>query len=167
MKRFRRGLALKAHSLLYHSTLGSRVVKKKRRDLLRNVIQPQAPRPQTPNPWRAHRRGLDGTPAGYHQHPAPYTLLPTPYTLHPTPYTLHPTPYTPCTLHPNTRGAQWQRTFYMVPLCYFLTHLRGLDGIPALYHEALVGACHVPSSPLMYRQALSRTCWGGGAQERA
>ena len=29
MKRFRRGLVVKAHRLLYHSTLGSRVIKKR------------------------------------------------------------------------------------------------------------------------------------------
>ena len=32
MKRFRDGLAFKAHRHLYHSTLGSRVIKKKRRE---------------------------------------------------------------------------------------------------------------------------------------
>ena len=31
MKRFRRGLVFKAHRLLYHSTLGLRVIKKKKK----------------------------------------------------------------------------------------------------------------------------------------
>jgi len=31
VKRFRGGLVFKAHRLLYHSTLGSRVIKKKKR----------------------------------------------------------------------------------------------------------------------------------------
>ena len=34
VKRFRGGLVFKAHSLLYHSTLGLRVIKKKKRGLL-------------------------------------------------------------------------------------------------------------------------------------
>ena len=37
MKRFRGGLVFKAHRLLYHSTLGLRVIKKKRR-YLRDVL---------------------------------------------------------------------------------------------------------------------------------
>jgi len=32
MKRFRGGLVVKAHRLLYHSTLGLRAIKKKRRE---------------------------------------------------------------------------------------------------------------------------------------
>ena len=34
MKRFRGGLVFKAHRLVYHSTLGSRVIKKKQRSFL-------------------------------------------------------------------------------------------------------------------------------------
>jgi len=33
VKRFRGGLVCKAHRLLYHSTLGLRVIKKKKKDL--------------------------------------------------------------------------------------------------------------------------------------
>ena len=36
MKRFRRGLEFKAHRIVYHSTLGSRVIKKKRKKTSRN-----------------------------------------------------------------------------------------------------------------------------------
>jgi hypothetical protein len=34
MERLRGGLVFKAHRLLYHSTLGSRVIKKKKKDVL-------------------------------------------------------------------------------------------------------------------------------------
>ena len=34
MKRFRAGLAFKAHRLLFHSTLGSRVIKKTKEDVV-------------------------------------------------------------------------------------------------------------------------------------
>ena len=37
MKRFRGGLVFKAHRLLYHSTLGSRVIKKKRKKNLLHI----------------------------------------------------------------------------------------------------------------------------------
>ena len=33
MKKFRGGLVFKAHRLVYHSTLGSRVIKKKKKDV--------------------------------------------------------------------------------------------------------------------------------------
>jgi hypothetical protein len=33
VKRFQEGLAFKAHKLLYHSTLGSRVIKKKEEEI--------------------------------------------------------------------------------------------------------------------------------------
>ena len=37
VKRFRGGLVFKAHRLLYHSTLGVRVIKKKEEDVARGV----------------------------------------------------------------------------------------------------------------------------------
>ena len=39
MKRFRGGLVFQAHRLLYHSTLGSRVIKKKKKKDLEHVLQ--------------------------------------------------------------------------------------------------------------------------------
>ena len=41
MERFRGGLVLKAHRLLYHSTLGSRVIKKKKTGPEANPVQIQ------------------------------------------------------------------------------------------------------------------------------
>ena len=43
MNRFRGGLVLKAHRLVYHSTLGSRVIKKKKRSKLPGIARPEHP----------------------------------------------------------------------------------------------------------------------------
>jgi len=67
VKRFRGELVVKAHGLLYHSTPGSRVIKKNVLDVL------------------GHRRRL------FPHLRASVSDRPTPYTLHPTPFTLHPT----------------------------------------------------------------------------
>ena len=51
VKRFRGGLVVKAHGLLYHSTLGLRVIKKKKRrqdEILMCTDLEKVPR--TPNP---------------------------------------------------------------------------------------------------------------------
>ena len=124
---FRRGLVFKAHRLLYHPTLGLRVIKKKK----------------TPTPaWSNHKvtsggaswavrigplvevSGFELQVSGFEFQvsgfgfrmkglskksstrliPAPCTRHPAPCTLHPAPRTLHPAPCTlrpePCTLYP-------------------------------------------------------------------
>ena len=94
--RFRGGLVFEAQKLSYHSTLGSRVIKKKkqRKHLLRGGSRRRSRHPSTLHPTPNIRHPifytLHTTP--YILHPAPYTLHPSHHTLHPTPYTLHPTP---------------------------------------------------------------------------
>ena len=75
VQRFRGGLVFKAHRLVYHSTLGLRVIKKK------NIkkVHPE-PKPSTLKPY----------PATFD--PKPSTLNPTPYTLNPKFQTLNPSP---------------------------------------------------------------------------
>ena len=103
-ERFRGGLVLKAHKLSYHSTLGSRVIKKKREQSPPQRLHtlnsdPRRPRPPPRRTTSTGKIGWTGTTL----HPTPYTLHPTPYTLHPAPHTLHPTAYSlhPATLNPK------------------------------------------------------------------
>ena len=113
---FRRGLVFKAHRLLYHSTPGSRAIKKKqkksRRDLgsdghgevleLRAMLAQRlmSVEEQLAPPCTLHPAPC--TPALCTLHPAPYILHPALCTLHPAPCTLHPAlcNHAPCTLHP-------------------------------------------------------------------
>ena len=88
MTRFRGRIVFKAHRLLNHSTLGLRVIEKKKKDYrLGSRRTPLLLRALDPKPNALY-------PTLYTLHPSPYTLHPTPHTLHPTPHTLHPTPYT-------------------------------------------------------------------------
>ena len=71
VKRFRRGLVLKAHRLSYHSTLGSRMTKNKKKVVCQSVLQPQTLHPGRPK---------------LYAHPAaenPEALDPDPHTLYP------------------------------------------------------------------------------------
>ena len=52
MKRFRGGLVFKAHRWLYHSTLGSRVIKKKKKE---QRLRPGRRRPRQHPPWMQPR----------------------------------------------------------------------------------------------------------------
>jgi len=127
VQRFRGGLVFKAHRLLYHLTLGSRVTREKRQDWVQTWLLLCSTRPVSTlaatthtdhgQPYTLHPAPCTLHPAPYTinltqftLHPTPCTLHPTPYTLHPTPYPLHPTPYTlrakPCTLH-HTPGLRW------------------------------------------------------------
>ena len=72
LERFREGLVFQAHRLLYHATLGLRVMKKGK------------------EVW-----GVGYPPA----HGFPNESIPTPFTLHPAPFTLQ---LAPCNLNPAT-----------------------------------------------------------------
>ena len=61
LKRFRGGLVFKAHKLLYHSTLGSRVVKKKKRS---TSVQPIWAMRRPASPSLQSRSNASATPPG-------------------------------------------------------------------------------------------------------
>ena len=114
MQRFRGGLVFKAHRLLYHSTLGSRVIKKKRRRCtLRGSVNcgvfsqkgkstrlsrtksgsvrcPSLPCPQTRNPKPGTRNPKPET-----RNPKPEARNPKTENRKPKPETRYPIPDTP------------------------------------------------------------------------
>ena len=77
VKRFRGELVSKAHRLLHHPTLGSRVIKKKK-TVYRNLHGHHVSH-------SIETRCMRAAPTTYALHPAPYTLRRTPYALRPTP----------------------------------------------------------------------------------
>jgi hypothetical protein len=81
--------------LLYHSTLGSRVIKRKRDSDARTPL---------------HLAALAGREGVAEVLSTPYTIHSTPFTLHHSPYTLHPTPYTqnPYTRNLYTRNPKFE-----------------------------------------------------------
>jgi hypothetical protein len=94
--------------LVYHSTLGCGVTKKKKQN---DSGKGHGATPE--EPARSYVCSADTHPAPCTLHPTPHTLQlspfnlhPSPYTLHPTPFTLRPTPYTLhstlCNLHPTS-----------------------------------------------------------------
>jgi hypothetical protein len=100
VKRFRWGLVLKAHRLVYDFTLGSRVMKKKNTCTKRRLVKQELETTLDSQVVCLAGSTGEGYPLGVNRpsnwHPTPYTVHPTPYTVHRTPCTLHPTP---CTLH--------------------------------------------------------------------
>ena len=120
-------LEFKAHRPLYHSTLGSKVMKKTKE------LPVELERGR-----RVHARGrraLHPTPP----HPEPCALYPAPCTLHPAPCTLHPAPCTPhpapCTLNPEpdtqvydvgTGKLKW--SVHLDLMAFLVASIRSKDG---------------------------------------
>ena len=107
-------LVFKAHKLLHYSTLGSRVIKKRKKVLggtgerrQQRTAPDQSPHPAPhtlhPRLYTLHPSPYTADPTPYNLHPAPNNLQATPCTAHCTPFTVHPTPYvlTPYTQQPT------------------------------------------------------------------